>query len=550
MSRSTLALAALLIAGVVAVAPAGGTSEQTPRRGGTIVLLRPGEPPCLNPFSCPVGFNDPILSQVLEGAYELGPDLVSRPNLVSGVALARNPFSITYRIRPNARWSDGVPVTAQDFLFTHEVILRQPMRVDPGRELPITDLHRKVRRARALGAKTYRVELSEAVASWRDLYPFVLPRHVLAGQDLTKVWANSVDDPRTGAPIGSGPFLVSRWERGTQLALVRNPRYWGPHTAYLDRFVYRFVRQDPLDPLAPIRANVFDVALTLGGAMVSAELARQVRALPGWRIAAFASPGHEHLSFRVGSGGHPALRSPLVRRALAFGIDRVAIGRVLMAEAPSSSRRPPDSATFLPGETFYRPAWSGYRYDVPRARRLLAEAGCRPGPDSIFVCGTERLRLRFRTTGGVPDRERALELVKTHLRAVGVEVDIEYVPFGPFFTQLVESGAFDAILFAWVKAGGLVPPEAICGDEFNWGGYCSRLVTRDAAQASRILDPALRARVLNAADAKLARAVPLLPLRQVVNRVVIRRSVRGIHLGGSPFEFTQNSEDWWLADSR
>jgi hypothetical protein len=36
----------------------------------------------------------------------------------------------------------------------------------------------------------------------------------------------------------------------------------------------------------------------------------------------------------------------------------------------------------------------------------------------------------------------------------------------------------------------------------------------------------------------------------VVNRVVIRRSVRGIHLGGSPFEFTQNSEDWWLADSR
>jgi peptide/nickel transport system substrate-binding protein len=543
------ALAAALAVSLLTVSGAGGSATQTPKRGGTIVMLRPGttEPPCLNPFVCRVSPVDPILTQVLEGAFEIGPDLAQRPNLIRDYRIDRQPFRITYFIRPEARWSDGVPVTARDFLFTQQAIVRQPMPADGG-ELRV--LHRMVRRTRVIDSKTFQVELREPVGSWRFLYAAILPRHVLAGQDLTKVWGDSVDDPRTGAPIGSGPFLVSRWERGKHLTLVRNPRYWGPHTSYLDRFVWRFTPQDPRDPLAPVRANEFDVALSLGGAFVSAEVARQVGALPGWRIAAFATPAHEHLSFRVGPGGHPALRSPLVRRALAYGIDRVEIGRLLMAEAPPASRLPPDSATFLPGEAYYRPAWIGYRYDVPRARRLLAEAGCRPGPDSISMCDGERLRLRFVTTAGNPDRERTLELVKTQLRAVGVEVDVQYYPSGPFFTQLMESGAFDAVLFAWVVPGGFVPPEAICGHAQNWVGYCSRLVTRDAAQAGRILEPAQRARVLNAADAKLARAVPLLPVRQAVFRAVIRSSVRGIYPGGSQFDFVQNSEDWWLAQGR
>ena len=51
-----------------------------------------------------------------------------------------------------------------------------------------------------------------------------------------------IDNPKTGRPIGSGPFLVERWERGKQLTLVRNPRYWGPHAAYLDRIVIRFCK--------------------------------------------------------------------------------------------------------------------------------------------------------------------------------------------------------------------------------------------------------------------------------------------------------------------
>ena len=544
MVARAAAVAAAIVVSLLAVSGAGGSDAQTPKRGGTVVASRP-EMPCLNPFACNVADNDPALTQVLEGAFEVGPDLVARPNLVSRVSIDRKPFMLTYHVRPEARWTDGVPVTASDFLFTHQkyATIETPA-------FDVRELYGKVRRARVLGAKTFQIELREPFADWQDLYPIVLPRHALVGEDLTKVWIDRIDNPKTGRPIGSGPFLVGRLERGKQLTLVRNPRYWGPHAAYLDRFVFRF-NLDPRDPLGPLRRGELDFALAAGASFISEELAREVVQVPGWRIAAWPAPVMEHFVFRVGPGGHPALRSKLVRQALAFGIDRVAIARAILGEAAVRARRPLDSTVFLPGEPYYRPNWSGYRYEPARARRLLEQAGCRRGSDGIYSCDGERLRLRFVTTAGVPVREQVLQLAQAHLRSVGVEVVLTFASNPAFFGQLLPRGEYDAGLFAWLNNGGGVAwPEARCGDVQNWAGFCSRLIMRDVQQTEFIVDPQQRARVLNAADVKLARAVPVLPVVQPVVRAAIRTSIRGFVPGGSQFNVTQNSEDWWLAEPR
>ncbi len=103
-------------------------------------------------------------------------------------------------------------------------------------------------------------------------------------------------------------------------------------------------------------------------------------------------------------------------------------------------------------------------------------------------------------------------------------------------------------LWSWVS-GGIIWPEAICGHVQNWGGFCSRLLTRDAQQVDLIVDRRQRARILNAADRKLARAVPVLPVVQPVIRAAVRSTVRGVQPAG-PFVLDQNSEDWWLAAER
>ncbi len=542
MARAA-ALAAAIVVSLLAVSGAGGADAQTPKRGGAVVASRP-EMPCLNPFACAVADTDPALTQVLEGAFEVGPDLVARPNLVSRVSIDRKPFTLTYHVRPEARWSDGVPVSASDFLFTHEnyVTLETPA-------FDVREFYGKVRRARVLDAKTFRIELREPFADWQSLYPIVLPRHALVGRDLTKVWIDRIDNPKTGAPIGSGPFLVGRLERGKQLTLVRNPRYWGPHTAYLDRFVFRF-NLDPRDPLGPLRRGELDFTLAAGAAFISEEVAREVVQVPGWRVAAWPAPAMEHLVFRVRDGGHPALRNKLVRQALAFGIDRIAIARAILGEAAVRARRPLDSTVFLPDEPYYRPNWSGYRYEPARARRLLEQAGCRRGPDGIYSCDGERLRLRFVTTAGTPVREQVLQLAHAHLRRVGVEVVLTFASIRRSSHSSSRGASSTPGSLRGSTLGGFAWPEARCGDSQNWAGFCSRLIMRDVQQTEFIVDPQQRARVLNAADVKLARAVPVLPVVQPVLRAAIRTSIRGFVPGGSQLNVTQNSEDWWLAEPR
>ena len=76
---------------------------------------------------------------------------------------------------------------------------------------------------------------------------------------MTKIWSNRINNPKTGRSIGSGPFLLEGWERGRQLTLVRNPRYWGAHRAYLDRIVIRF-HVESEKPVDWFRSGELDVA--------------------------------------------------------------------------------------------------------------------------------------------------------------------------------------------------------------------------------------------------------------------------------------------------
>src|SRR5262245_34842284 len=126
--RRPIAVAAAIAASLLAVSGASGTSEQTPKRGGTVVFGPVQEPGCLNPVNATClslpGFW--IFDSTLEPAFATAPDFSARPQLVSGATFTtRPPFTLTYHIRSEARWSDGVPVTARDFVFTHHARVKQ-----------------------------------------------------------------------------------------------------------------------------------------------------------------------------------------------------------------------------------------------------------------------------------------------------------------------------------------------------------------------------------------------------------------------------------------
>lgn len=546
MKRSSIALAGLLAALALAVSQAAGAPEQTPKRGGTVVFGPVAESVCLNPIRlqpCGVGPQMTwIWDKVLLPAFAMAPDFTKRPALVSGVTLAKGPpFAVTFHIRPEARWSDGVQIGSRDFAFTHRTRLALLAKAPPD----VFDVHKLVKSIEIVNSKTFRVVFRERAADYRDLFYAVLPRHVLTGRNLEQIWTDGIDDPRTGRPIGSGPFLVERWERGKQLTLVRNPRYWGPHTAHLNRLVVRYCRTSCQ---APTPAEVIESFRTGAVDMVyerTAENVPSLRRIRGTRVVLYRTNGWEHLTLRQDPGGHPALGDKRVRQALAYGIDRAAIVKQLWGVI-DSRYSVLQSAVLLNSARGYSPNWEAYSYRPNLARRLLGRAGCRPGSDGIYICGQARLSLRLFTSLGTPQRVQAVELMQAQLRRVGIDVRLSFTTF-PALLDVVDGGDFDAAAYAWIFVNGYRQKGIFgCGGPQNVTGYCQRLVTSDVDQADRILDDVQRARVLNRVDRQLAKDIPLIPLYQIPYVVAYDDTVRNVV--PSPDNLFWNAEDWWLDD--
>jgi len=541
MMNRSLALAAAIAVSLLAVSGADGTNAQTPRTGGT---LRFGdvaeEPVCLNVLVGRCYGTGPMLAflaeKVLERPFMAAPDFTWRPQLVSGVSFTkRPPFTLTYRIHPRATWSDGVPITSRDFVFTLRAQIAHKTMLPPFDRALVA----QVRSVRAVDAKTVRVVLRSRDATWRELFGHILPRHALVDQKLANLWVDGIVDPRTGRPIGSGPFLVQRWERGREITLVRNPRYWGKHRAYVDRLVLRTGLGG--EPLELLQKGELDVVWDFfPGSMPP------LRRAAGIRVYAVPTNRLDHFAIRVGPGGHPALKNKLVRRALAYGIDRDALVRqVLGPVAPGFT--PSQSLLLLRPSPRYRANFGAYRRRPAEARRLLERAGCRRGADGIYVCAGERLSLRFVTSAGIPPRAQMISLAQAQLRRVGVEVLPTFAPQPVFIGQILPRGEFDVTLFAWALDPGGVGLNRIygCGGADNFTGYCQRLVTRDLDQANRILDSRQQTRVLNRADRQLGKDVPAIPIHQIPLPAAHTTRVRGFVL--SPVNPLSTAEDWWLA---
>ena len=542
-----LAVAVALVAALLPVSGAGEADAQTPKRGGTARFASPAaEPPCLNPLLavCTGGTGvgtGVFAEEVLASALEVGPDNEYRRNLVSEVEYTtKPPFTLTYSIRPDAGWSDGVPVSAADFVFTYQAHLALDRK---GALSPFArQLVENVRRVTPVDRKTVKVALRSRFAGWRGLFQNVLPRHALAGTDLEKVWSDRIDNPKTGAPIGSGPFVIERWERGQKLTLRRNPNYFGAHRAYLDRIEVRYVVA-PGDRVSAVRSGAADFAVGLGDPDMVPELRRDA----GLRVLAAQGATVEHFALRLGSGGHPALENKLVRRALAYGIDRVAIFRQLYGDVDPKLRLL-DNMLIATQGAHYSPNWRRYRHSPALAHRLLGQAGCRRGLGGIYECGGLPLELRFVTSAGVPVRQRVFSLVHAQLGRMGIAVERIFASRQVLFDQIIPSGEFDVALFnrTYSPESSGVKNVFGCQGVQNWMGYCQRHVTSELDQGDRILDSSRRAAALNRADRLLAKDVPVLPLYQFVVLAAHRTTLRGVVF--NPVTHLDGAENWWLDD--
>jgi peptide/nickel transport system substrate-binding protein len=247
MHRRKLWLLAGAVLAALALAATGsarvsGPDSASAKSAGTLVFgAEQGGGPdwCLNlilDVDCNAFWNVVFQTPVIRGAFIFTPKFTYKPDLITHYKFQTNPQRVTYYLRKNAKWSDGVPVTNKDWKFTWQTAMNPKYKdhIDPFGWQDIKSV---------TGSKyVVKVTYKRNFAAWRNLFSYVLPQHALAGTDMLTVWNTCLCNPKKGnAPIGDGPFLLTKYDAGSGITLTRNNHGWYGPKAKLDSIVFRFI---------------------------------------------------------------------------------------------------------------------------------------------------------------------------------------------------------------------------------------------------------------------------------------------------------------------
>jgi peptide/nickel transport system substrate-binding protein len=329
--RWPVVAAALVIAMVgVMLVRAGGKSNRQgvgTREGGTVRVAALFEPSGFNPNTSEdsgPGLQD-VAVLVYPSVFRIHPDFsvqLDKTLMLNAELTSHDPQTITYTIRPEARWSDGVPITADDFHYLWQHLNGTNPKTDA---YTVTGYERIKKVTGSADGKTVTVVFNTPFAEWQGLFTNLLPAHYVQRQPGS--WNRGLAKHPEKIPSG-GPFQIAEFTPGDTVTLVRNDRYWGPK-AHLDAIQFRLV-PDSDAQVAALRNREADLIRPQS----TTDLINIVKRLPGVQSQVRTSLGFEHLTFNL---KHPALAELAVRRAIATAIDtRQLVDRLLVPVNPDA----------------------------------------------------------------------------------------------------------------------------------------------------------------------------------------------------------------------
>jgi peptide/nickel transport system substrate-binding protein len=406
-------------------------------------------------------------------------------------------FCLFYRVRPGSVWSDGRPVTAQDFAHTL-ALFTDPMGPPTGN--PGYDL---VTEFEVIDDQTLMVVMSEVFAPWRTLFGAVFPAH----------WEfdRSIPGP------SSGPFVFSHWVDGEPVVLARNPHYSGPQGGGDVEFLSFVTADGARDVIAGLRRGNYH----LGAPTPRDWVIEDLLASDGVITVIAPGPFWEHITF---NHSDPLLGRPYIRQALAAALDREAI-------LDATVRRLDRDAVAL-GNTLWMPSSPWYRdhfvrgHDPEESVAILEQNGCGRGDDGVFVCEGRRMSFVWATTVGDELRGAQVEAASAMLAGVGIEILPWKLSPADLFSSPVffgDSTVWQLMSFAWRADADPFLAKSLyqcVGDGphgmglLNAARYCNPEVDDLVSLSRSMLGPAARASALNEADSVFLGEVAMIPLYQ------------------------------------
>jgi len=460
-----------------------------------------------------------ILDQTWPSVYIAQPNvsLALDTNVASSVQVtSSNPQTIVYHINPKAVWSDGTPISAQDFIYNWQAQSGNPQYKDVGGKafLPASTAgYNQIKSVTSSdNGKTATVVFSKPFGDWKSLFSPMIPAHIASKVGFNTGFQNF----GPAVQVSGGPYEIQSYTQGETLVEVPNPHYWGVH-GKLGKIVFRFITDDSQIPPA-IQNGEVNLA---NPALASVSFNDAVKAIPNTTTSVIPGLEFQHMDFNQ---ANPYLALANVRHAIAYGTNRAQMVQRIVGPL-TSKIQPLQNRIYMPIQPQYSNTSGGYgAFNPSQAKTLLTQSNMTMGSDGYFHpnFGPEKgkdLTFNISTTSGVQVRAEIEQLFQADMKAIGVKINIQNYNANTLFGTVGPKSEYDIIEFAWVATPFASSNQAIycsytntavCGE--NWNHYANSQVDSLFNQALTTTNDHDAAVLYNQIDTILWKDMVTLPL--------------------------------------
>jgi peptide/nickel transport system substrate-binding protein len=486
--------------------------------------------------------------------------------LTSATQTSSSPQTIVYKLNPKAVWSDGTPITADDFIYNWQAQSGNTAYTDIGGKPYDTasssgynQIQSVVGSAPSGGAacdpgttadrnvgmcpngRTITVTFKPSFADWRALFSNIVPAHI----SRTVGWNTGFAGPAQA--ISGSWYTITSYNEGQSAVLTRNPTYWGTK-GKLAKIVFQFITDDTQE--VPAMQN--NEVQVINPSTVSLAIVQNAAKIPA--ATKNTDPGleFEHFDFNEANA---YLAKVGVRKAIAYGTNVQTIINRTVGEV-AKGIKPLGSRMLVATQPGYQNGEKPYAFSPKKAESLLKAQGFKKASDGYFQpnygpLNGKDLTFTIQSTSGNAIRASTEELFQSEMKAIGIKINIQNYDASTFFGTNLVDGLYDIAEFAWVTTPFVSGNQALycsytnatnCGE--NWLHYANPKVDKLLASGASAATPAAEVADYNKADTILWNDMVTLPLYQKPQFFAWANSVGGVVPNTSSVGVPWNGNSW------
>jgi len=396
-------------------------------------------PQILNPILASDGYSPMVMSNIFEGLLSWDVETAQpRGRLAESWTISKDGLTYDFILRKNVVFHDGKPLTAEDVKFTFDSI-KNP-KVDAAHlqnyfsGLVSTEV-----------VDPYHIRFKMKNAYYRNLIMLgdtqIMPKHIYGVGDFNT-------NPVNRKPVGSGPYVFSKWEEGRVIELKRFDNHWSNHVDFwkdrfnFNRLLFRVINESAVQVMAVKKGEIDGFEPKASQWIHDFSDPKLDQTLYRLKYKTMDGNGYNYVGWNL---SHPFFSIKEVRQALAHAIPREEINKKIYGglEDLCISNFPATSPKT-------DPQLKPINYDLDAARMLLAKAGF-VEKDGVLQKDGKKFQFELLFGAGNSDAERIALIFRQSLQNLGIEMNIRTLEWTVFLKQL-ESHKFDAVMLSWTSS--------------------------------------------------------------------------------------------------